>query len=342
MKNLTKQTIANLSKLKANLIPILDSYMFVRSGWLYRTAQMKYSSDFVTLAYKTDLPDCVIPIHQVKKIIDKLKSPVFSYDNDKLTITDGDRKFTYTVDSIEEAPVLTHPEGEELMKLEYDKLLGYSKFCTSDELRPAMQNVSIGSKGMCATNAHYMRFDKSFTCEKEILIPQDFVKLFSKGDVISVFEQDGHIFLQCGDMFVTTKMCDEKFPDWPVIIPDSADLDNTATIASKEFQEILELASTCANEVSNVIYFNANKVLSQDIDTGSQYIQTTPDSFAFPYPMATNINLFLHILKEIPGEVQVRTKSSNHAFVLNDEFLLMPCKILDMSEIEPILEKVPA
>src|SRR5690606_20796716 len=161
--------------------------------------------------------------------------------------------------------------------------------------------LSIDSKGMCATNAHILRFRKDITCDKQVLLSDSLYKFFGKNDEIEISVQEEDYILKSGDMYVIQRHQDEKYPNWPNVIPDFQDLNNAARIDAKELSEALDLALTCANEGKSYrVSFGQNLIYAEDVDTGSQYEQTMPDSFAFPdYCMSLNAKLLQIILSEI-------------------------------------------
>src|SRR5690606_11049737 len=251
MKNLTKQTLTNLARLKTSVISLDDS-VFVKNGLLYRTGALKNCGGFVTVAYETDLPDCCIPFKEIRKIVDKLVDPVFEYSEEggdwKLSIKDGNKKFRFNTHCLEEAYRFEIDRLSPDLTISNKVLAGFYKFTGDDELRPALNLLSIDSKGMFATNAHILRFRIDITCDKQVLLSDSLYKFFGKNDEIEISVQEEDYILKSGDMYVIQRHQDEKYPNWPNVIPDFQDLNNAARIDAKELSEALDLALTCANE----------------------------------------------------------------------------------------------
>lgn len=203
--------------------------------------------------------DCLIPAN----ILDYLKE----FDQVEITFSKGKVTMNYyeqvilttAVPPVEDFYTLEKEGVEALFDGFGDIITQITKsipFCTSDEMRPAMQGINIVGKEtveMCASDGHTLiniKTERRAEKEFDIVIPKPCAVILSKFKNalnVRVGANKVHAFfkMQISDynIEVTCRLIGQKYPDFKAVIPTKETVCNSYSIDRKEFLKILKFAS---------------------------------------------------------------------------------------------------
>lgn len=152
---------------------------------------------------------------------------------------------------------------------------------STDDLRPAMTGVYVEmeKKGITfvATDAHrlvrYARKDVSCPEKNSFIIPRKPLNLLKSAlpdsdDEITVAYNSNHLFVTHGDIELTCRLIDARFPDYKVVIP--SDNPYKLRVNRNEFQAALRRMSVFSNKSTNQVALTISgrelQLAAQDVD----------------------------------------------------------------------------
>lgn len=152
---------------------------------------------------------------------------------------------------------------------------------STDDLRPAMTGVffelATDSVQFVATDAHrlvrYKRTDTKAAKADSFIVPKKPLTLLKNAlpdndDTLNISYNTNHLFVVHGDIQMTCRLIDARFPDYKVVIP--AENPYHLTVNKTDFQNALRRVSVFSNKSTNQVALNitANELqmAAQDID----------------------------------------------------------------------------
>ncbi len=152
---------------------------------------------------------------------------------------------------------------------------------SSDDLRPAMSGVffELDPKSFTAvaTDAHrlvkYKRKDVECAKTDSFVVPKKPLSLLKNAlpdndDVLNISYNQNHLFVSHGNMQLTCRLIDARFPDYKVVIP--AENPYRMTVNRTEFQNALRRISIFSNKSTNQVALNITgsllQLTAQDVD----------------------------------------------------------------------------
>jgi DNA polymerase-3 subunit beta len=151
---------------------------------------------------------------------------------------------------------------------------------SSDDLRPAMSGVffELDPKSFTAvaTDAHrlvkYKRKDVECAKTDSFVVPKKLSLLKNalpdNDDVLKISYNQNHLFVSHGNMQMTCRLIDARFPDYKVVIP--AENPYRMTVNKTEFQNALRRVSIFSNKSTNQVALNITgsllQLTAQDVD----------------------------------------------------------------------------
>jgi DNA polymerase-3 subunit beta len=152
---------------------------------------------------------------------------------------------------------------------------------SSDDLRPAMSGVffELDPKSFTAvaTDAHrlvkYKRKDVECSKTDSFVVPKKPLSLLKNAlpdndDVLNISYNQNHLFVSHGNMQLTCRLIDARFPDYKVVIP--AENPYRMTVSRTEFQNALRRVSIFSNKSTNQVALNITgsqlQLTAQDVD----------------------------------------------------------------------------
>jgi DNA polymerase-3 subunit beta len=152
---------------------------------------------------------------------------------------------------------------------------------SNDDLRPAMTGVffELGTESVqfVATDAHrlvkYKRTDAHASANDSFIVPKKPLNLLKNAlpdneDEISLSYNNSHLFVSHGQIQMTCRLIDARFPDYKVVIP----IDNPykLIVNKADFQNALRRVSVFSNKSTNqvalTISSNELHLIAQDVD----------------------------------------------------------------------------
>ena len=156
---------------------------------------------------------------------------------------------------------------------------------SNDDLRPAMTGVffELDKKGMqaVATDAHrlvkYKRTDVKCPKADSFIVPKKPLSLLKSAlpnneDEITLSYNSNHLFVKHGDVQMSCRLIDARFPDYKVVIP--TDNPYKLTVNKNDLQGALRRVSIFSNKSTNQVALNIAgsqlELTGQDIDFSNE------------------------------------------------------------------------
>lgn len=152
---------------------------------------------------------------------------------------------------------------------------------SNDDLRPAMTGVffELDKKHLqtVATDAHrlvrYKRTDVSCPKTDSFIVPKKPLTLLkgtlpNNADELSISYNSNHLFVKHGDVQLSCRLIDARFPDYKVVIP--TDNPYKMVVNKADFQGALRRVSVFSNKSTNQVVLNIQgsqlQLAAQDVD----------------------------------------------------------------------------
>lgn len=205
-----------------------------------------------------------------KKLLDIVKSLpdddrlTIMVEQDKMTLTQGKRKYTFQCLNASDYPNVNITDVNEQVTISNTSLaslINATAFSMANQdVRYYLNGLMMELEGDCivtvATDGHrlaksHITLPGSTLGARQVIIPRKCVaeinKLISgaEQDVVLVFNQN-HLKLTMGDLVITTKLIDGKFPDYKRVIPKAHP--TKVTVSRDDLKGACVRASILANE----------------------------------------------------------------------------------------------
>jgi DNA polymerase-3 subunit beta len=152
---------------------------------------------------------------------------------------------------------------------------------SNDDLRPAMTGVffelTTDAVQFVSTDAHrlvkYKRTDAKATSNDSFIVPKKPLNLLKNAlpdndDEISLSYNNSHLFVSHGQIQMTCRLIDARFPDYKVVIP--VDNPYKLVVNKTDFQNALRRVSVFSNKSTNQVALNITSnelhLTAQDVD----------------------------------------------------------------------------
>ena len=204
-----------------------------------------------------------VPAHKLSKIVSALPDDSiinFDIDGSDLKVSSGRSRFKLATLPTEEFPIidpLTEPASITLPQEVLKMCIDSTSFAMADKdvryyLNGMLFEINSGQLKTVATDGHRLAL-RSAPIEgkesKSVILPRKTVLLLSKllteGDLVLNLTYF-HLQAQIGNLQLTSKLIEGKFPDYEAIIP--ANRPNTATVEVAELKSALSRSLILANE----------------------------------------------------------------------------------------------
>lgn len=320
---LNKKQLTKLSKLNLS-----EDKLITKDGLSFVTGTLKKSGGFIDVGYYTDLPDCQLPLMELKKVIGRLSGASVSVEEGKVNFKTDKVSFSIATkhDSGRE-PFIT--EGDSIGTVYAKTLKDYAKFSASgkNEHRKTLKGVHLSQSGICATDAYTMRFShEPVGDEKGVTIPFDLVDLLLEEEYELIKSGYGKYVLRGDNQVVSFTSLTEysNFPVWQNVIPEQQKVSGKIELESKTLQDELKFLKTIHDKVE----LFEGKLRCEDIDKGIDTEVSIEGNFRYDFKIAFNTESLWKIAKECIGDITLNIVSSDRAVVITDgheqHFLIMP------------------
>lgn len=207
--------------------------------------------------------------------------------------------------------------------LRADELQSFRPYLSTDDLRPALNGVFVGSRRgtgyMCGTDAHILKHTIQSQLPEnfqEMIIPADVLSCLPKNGQVNLYtstERQHRYKLNCGSYRIVFDGISEKFPDFLAIIPDEkiavAEMDKSKVL------QALKIAQNVNTTTKQFRLFSRGVSLylrADDLDTGQEFeSMAIGTALVDQYEQGFNAKLFETVLKDTHSDI-VRLQYTGH------------------------------
>lgn len=322
---LNKKQLTKLSKIKS-----LNGNLITVDGISFVIGTLKNSDAIIKAGYYTDLPDGEIYLDQLKKVISRVQGANITKEGGKVNFQTDKVSLSINVSEVDSDEYSFETDGKVIGSFDTKMLKEYAKFCGKDALRPAMQGINFSERGVCATDAHTMRFDKNNTWEnEEITVPHELTAILLEEEYEVVKLQGGDFLLKGDSQLISFQSLTEnnKYPDWRGVMPSDEDFEHKIELESNSLQKELQFLKTIHVKVE----LFEGKLRCEDVDVGIDAEVDIEGRFDCPFKLGFNTGYLLKIAKECKGDIALHIDRANRAVMISDEydrtFLIMPLRL---------------
>lgn len=271
----------------------------------------------------------------------------FNVDNNVLNIKSSVGSYDLPCDDYKEFPQLSTIESDKVtLSDSFIHAIGAVSFCTSsDDLRRAMTGVCLncgnGKIEICATDAHKLGLFKVETDSDsfKIIIPKTvsnlIPKIYKSGD-IEMIHNEGNVEFTMGNVVISSKLIDAKYPDYNAVIP--VENPNTLTIERSTLIGSLKRLSTFTSSETNQVMIGVNDNTLYLKSSDSKLSKKANETISCMYqcdPMEIGVNAvsMIDILSKMSNkEITINMSTPNRAMIIessdSDIYLLMPVMVV--------------
>jgi DNA polymerase III sliding clamp (beta) subunit (PCNA family) len=258
-----------------------------------------------------------------------------------LILSSGTQTISIQGSGIEDYPV--PPEFTGLYRITMPEVRDMFGFCSTDDLKPAMNGLYVSPEGIAATDAHRLIVKPGITgCHPEFtscILPRDSFRHLLPGTIIDIGEYNVMIH-GSNRSKVICRLIDAKYPDFKNVIPQN----NKYHISfnRSELIQVVTQALKSANKTTKQVAFRFTDVCEVsgiDIDYNKEYktrLDFSTETGIEPMTFGINGTYFLDSLKVIQEPIiTMEVESPNKAFVMRsgDSIILnMPVKVQEPQE----------
>jgi DNA polymerase-3 subunit beta len=204
-------------------------------------------------------------------------------------------------------------------------------FTHSDDLRPVLNGVSIGSGYMAASDTHMLTWGKIDYNGPAIILPKSIGNFLDKNSNIGICCYNLHnALIFDNDYSIFVHVIEGNYPNFMSVVPQNNNI--TMQTSKTQLIKMLKQAITQANQASRLIEFGINgslKIKSQDIDFALAYNgQLACEHTGKDITIGFNGNKLLNCLSAIDTEtVNFTFNDPLSPVIINNNILLMPLQI---------------
>lgn len=258
-----------------------------------------------------------------------------------LVLSSGSQIIKIDTSGTEDYP--ENPEFTGLYRITMPEVRDMFGFCSTDDLKPAMNGLYVSPEGIAATDAHRLITKPGITgCHPDFtgcILPRDSFRHLLPGTIIDIGEHNAVIH-GANRSKVICRLISDRYPDFKNVIPQKNKYH--VSFNRSELIQVLNNALKSANKTTKQVAFKFTdicEVSSFDFDYNKEY--KTRLDFATSTgiePMYIGINgaFFLDTLKVIQEPIiTIELSAPNRAFVMRsgDRVILnMPVMIKEPTE----------
>ena len=276
-------------------LPILHSVLFesVENSLIIRGTDLEVSMKISLNTSFNKFNPFVISLKKLNEIVNEIKDEEINIEiNDKqINIKTSLGTYSLMSKNPEEFPSWTETKKEKSINFEKEELndiISKTLYAVSkDEIKPALQGVLFDNRdnklNIVATDGAKLvkiDFKGENSLEKEIIIPTKFLSIIRSclKKENKIFISDNHISIQLENMEISSRLINQKFPDYSSVIP--MDNDKRVRINKESFYSSVKRVSIFSNRSTNQInlHFNENKLTistsdPENVSSGTETIE---------------------------------------------------------------------
>jgi len=343
------------------VLPILEDFLFNIEGSSLTIASTDLETSITTkLEIQADKNGNVaIPAKILLETLKALPDQPITFDIDDenfaVEITSAYGKYKLAGENGQDFPTIPTPDevdSIELPSASLNKAIVKTLFATSsDELRPAMTGVffqiDFNKVTFVATDAHKLvkyAFDEiKSDVSTSFIVPKKALNLLkgtlpSGGDVKVSFNK-AHVFFDFGDVNMSCRLIDARYPDYNAVIP--VDNPHLLTLERGDFQSSLKRIGIYANKTTNQVILNINDtnmdVSAQDLDFSNEASEKMSCTYTGePLTIGFNSKFLVEMLGVLESdEIKMELSTSTRAGILlpaekddNEEILMLVMPVM--------------
>lgn len=237
--------------------------------------------------------------------------------------------------------------GEQIGKFICPAIKDFTRFSSTDELKPGMNGVNIQTGVICATDAHILRVSERAEISLPdlcITIPNNVAELIKTDCQVNVYEHNGEIVFPNRSV-LTFRLIDDRFPQFRGVIPERESCTTHLQVDRLELIARIKSMDRFLNPATKRVVFDLQslKLSSENIDTCVEINKPLPgkvlkSDFEKLDKIAVNAMYLLKILTDIKGsEVVFEMSTPNRALTMysgNDCYLVMPVMLPPELEVD--------
>lgn len=283
----------------------------------------------------------LVPAKQLQKILMKLPKTanVVLHGQEKKSCVQVDGKDKFFFNDLDFTQEFPKPPGGEsigkgnLTQTDVDRIHQAAKYCSTDELRPAMTGIFLDGN-IAASDGHMLYWTAmSGSVPENFILKKEVLKILKGSYQLESF--GAHVVLDNGEDKIYTRVIDERYPDYKNVIPEET---TTRAVIVDDLLNLVEQALIQANPVTKQVILDFNEkgleVESHDIDFGHAF----KDSFETkitgePLRIAFNGGYLSKILKDVK-DPSISLGQANQAAIFSGDqisILLMPIMITELA-----------
>lgn len=276
---------------KRNAIPALMNFRLTVNGAVTLTGSDMDTTVTSRLFAEADSEgECLVDAKRLQSIANALPSGDVELKMDMkegLTIRAGRYEQTIGVESGESYPRITDASHAATINLDSDDLRSIatcSRFSSTDEFRPAMTGVMIDHEArvIVATDGfRLVRRPLQGRVQASLIVPSDFAKRAKTltGAVTSA-HTGTHLTMSDDVTTITTRLIDEKYPNWQAVIPNNTD---SMTVNREALIDAIKRTGLAANEQTLKIEMTLSKagitINAQDAEAVTRATESVPGTW---------------------------------------------------------------
>lgn len=266
----------------------------------------------------------------------ELKFSQHDVEKRKITFNADGADISFAGDKPDEMPINKYPHPDKLIyqftPTDVESMADSLKYVGCNPYRLVMTQVGIVEGHVVSTDACKLYFNPlSKVCEGKHLFQPKAV------EVMNIFggywdflkSDDGNVLLTNGDVEISFKEMDERYPDVFSVIPKDNPI--AISIDAEDLSKTLTQSLKFANATTKAVKLGINGSLSisaEDIDFGKEYSKSITKGFVHTGEDITigfNGKFLLDIIKNLNTDVVTMTfGTTTRATIINEKVLLMP------------------
>lgn len=239
-----------------------------------------------------------------------------------LVLSSGSQVIKIDTSGIDEYP--ENPEFTGLYRIIMPEVRDMFGFCSTDDLKPAMNGLYVSPEGIAATDAHRMIVKPGITgCHpnfKGCILPRDSFRYLLPGTIIDIGE-DNAVIHGSNRAKVLCRLISDIYPNFKNVIPKKNKYH--VSFNRSELIQVLNNAIKSANKTIKMVQFKFTdvcEVSGADIHYNKEYktrLDFSTETGIEPMTFGINGAFFLDSLKVIPEPViTMEIESPSKAFVM--------------------------
>ena len=252
-------------------LPILHSVLFESENnfLVIRGTDLEVSMKVLLKTSFNEFPPFVISLKKLNEIINEIKDEEINIfiEDKKINIKTKIGNYSLMSQNPEEFPSWTKTKKEKnisFSKEELNEIINKTLYAVSkDEIKPALQGVLFDNKeeklNIVATDGAKLvkiEYNEKEKLDKDIIIPTKFLSIIKSNlkKENNIFISENHISIELENIEISSRLINQKFPDYSTVIP--IDNDKRVRIDKESLYSSVKRVSIFSNRSTNQLNLN--------------------------------------------------------------------------------------